>query len=43
MTELPPGREMRIANARDVIMKITAAAVVALDKMVPAPRAPNTV
>ena len=43
MTEEPPGCEIKIVSASDVIMKMIAAAVVALLSMVPAPRAPNVV
>ena len=43
MTEAPPGREIRIVNASDVIMKMIAAAVVALVNNVAAPRAPKAV
>ena len=39
MTELPPGREIRIVNPSDVSMNRMAAAVVALLSIVPAPRA----
>ena len=43
MTEEPPGREIMIVNARDVIMKMIAAAVVALLRIVAALRAPKAV
>ena len=43
MTEEPPGCEIKIVSASDVIMKMIAAAVVALLSMVPAPREPNVV
>ncbi len=43
MTEELPGDEIRIVSDSDVIMKMIAAAVVALPNIVPAPRAPKTV
>src|SRR5262249_2392616 len=43
MTEPPPGRDIKIVNVNDVIMNTIAAAVVALDSSVEAPRAPKTV
>src|SRR5262245_30818050 len=42
-TDDPPGREIKMVRASDVIMKITAAVVVALLRRVPAPRAPKAV
>jgi hypothetical protein len=41
MTELTPGREIRIASASDVIMKYHRRRRGRFDKIVPAPRAPK--
>ncbi len=41
ITDEPPGCEIKIVSASDVIMKMTAATVVALLRTVPAPRAPK--
>ena len=43
MTEEPPGREIRIVSASDVIIKRIAAAVVALLRTVAVLRAPKAV